>query len=247
VAANLYPLLLLLSLALPSSALAGFQVLSWDLTTGVQDFSDGADQDVDRHLTVTNPWQFTSLSSLDDGGISISQAAYDYHWTSDLSEGQFNTDLTQALRSDEATSIAYAFVFIRPDTDVRITLDAFLTYGHTPGDETDITFGAGVVNMAESSVVFTHSFQGGNGLLLPAAGEFAIHDEAILEAGITYRVRYTVDARNTFDLNSPPTGICDTAGWVRYQITPVPAPGTLSLLGPVLGSLMLRRPRRSVR
>ncbi len=231
-----------LIVARPSSVVVAVEVTSWDLRTGVQDFSGQTSvSDLRRINVVSNPPITTSVASV---GLNSATTDYDYSWLLDMAFGDFNTSFVHAIRSVKIRTVSTGQIFIIPGEDIRVTVNGSLNYWHTPGDEGAINYFATVRDMSTNADVFNEHRQGGNLYLLPSSGTLTIQAEAELSAGIPYRLRYGLQTDNTGDL--PPTGIADASGFVNFHIEPlIPEPATLALLLPAM--LLIRRPRRSIR
>ncbi|MBK8266780.1 MAG: PEP-CTERM sorting domain-containing protein [Planctomycetes bacterium] len=158
--------------------------------------------------------------------------------------GTFGSNFTHVTRTVRVRQISTVAINIIPTEDIRITFDASVTYAHTPGDETVVTFGGGVANLTQGFPVFVENFNAGNAYSEPASDVLTIQGEAILLAGNTYRLGYTLDTDNGADFTHPPTGILDATGWANFTIAPVPEPSTVFLIAAALPLLRRRRAQR---
>jgi len=220
------------------SSKAAFQVINWDLATGVQDLSFPGSADGEFRTVVMNPYQETIQGQI---GSNQSISQFSYSWVRDLAQGTFDTSITHTIRSPRIRSISGGEITIVPDEDILVSVNGSMIYAHTPGDDFALLFGFGIRDVTANQWLYQEVRRGGNLFLLPSAGVLDIQRQDILMAGRTYRLDYVLDDNNTSD--SLPTGILDAEGFVNVAVQPVPSPSSLSVA--ILGlPLLLRRTRR---
>ncbi len=218
------------------AASAGFDVTFWHLSTATSDLGDSSPADSEDVFAITNPLTQLVQTQI---GPSFTSAYYDHSWLPDLAVGTFNTDITHGIASPDIINVTRTQIFFLADEPIRVTINGSLTYSHTPGDDTGIRFGASVRDTTTNDDLSSQTEQGGNLYLLPSAGTLNIAGEAILDAGVIYRLQFVIDSSNTGDL--PPTGTLDASGYLNFAITPVPEPATAMLLLAAAPILLRRR------
>ena len=221
-----YVMSILLLLFVANTLRAGFVATSLDLTDSVTDTSAGsAVVDFDSITTISNPLDQDSLAQV---GMNIVESTYAFQWNETAGTGEFNTDLSHAIRSLSISTVTRVQVFIEPTEDLRVTVAGSLTYAHTPSRGFRVVFGMAIRDFSTSDDVFFERREGGNGLNDPASGTLAFMGEAILQAGTLYRLQAVLDNTNT---GEPNIGDLDATGYADFHVAPlIPEPASALLL-----------------
>jgi hypothetical protein len=223
-------LLFAIACAVAAPVQAGFQVLDWHLTAALSDHSgdlpiiDGVDI-----TQVSNPLNTTSLAQI---GTNFATATYDHSWIESLAWGDFNTSFTHQIRTPEVKTVADSRIVFTPTEPVHVTLDGQTTYSHTPGDLDSISFGFEIQDADTLEDFVLETRRGGNLYFQPASATINLHAETVLPADRTYQFQLGLQSDNISD--NLPTGILDASGYVNFSIRPVPEPGVVLLIGPMV-------------
>ena len=217
---------------------AGFEVAAWDLLTFTQDRSaDIPETDSERLTMLQNPLNHVSDTMIDP---NTARTSYDFSWLMDY--GTFDMDIEHHLETFRVRTVSDGHLLIEPDTDLRMTIDASLTYSSVPGDQAFVRLKMFVIDETTQARLFDESERGGNAAFEPASGTLAFAGDFTLPAGTTYRIDYLVDADN---LSEPaPDGPIDTNGFIHFELSPVPEPSSAALV--LLGTVLASRRRRLI-
>lgn len=232
-------LISLVAAATAKPAGAGFIFTSLDLENSVFDSTGAGEGDADNITTATNPLNQTSIAQV---GMNIIESTYAFQWNEGLGTADFNTDVSHAMRSAEIDTVTRIQIFIEPTEPLRVLIDGEIDYAHTPGDDSSLFFAMSIRNFDTFEYAFQERRQGGNLLLLPSSGTFAINGDAILNPGTLYRLQVVLDNDN---ISEPNPGILDANGFANFSIRPIPEPTAIALLALPTTILIRRRKRRA--
>jgi len=212
-----------------------FDVTQWDLGTGVQaTFPHGAGV---FSQTVTNPFISNHLAI--DGNSSASTT---YNVTWDDRFGDFLVEVThRAADVDPASlrSISDGLIYVTANTDLLISINGIYSYS-LPVDPMEAEFDMTVFDPSppyDSPIGFANLYNTSvDGA--PASGSFPIGGQAILPAGHTWLIRYTMELFTYYGYSGQ---IASGDGYLHFTLQAVPEPAALGLLA--LGGAMIRRRR----
>lgn len=218
---------------------------SWNLSASVQEL--GGIQDVDFNIQVQTPFFNHSQSAA--LGPSLSTAQYAFNIGETVADYVVNMQhrCVNHLNGDVTANprcITFGRIILTPSVDVLLT--AAIDYSYfLPTDPVGVSLGvtASLLAPFQSLMVMTHSDN--TTLAGPHAGSYANNGSAILPAGRTASIQYTMEF---FYLSGSGIGLLGTGdGAVHLNMVAIPEP---SALAPVsfAAMLMLRgRRHRTIR
>jgi hypothetical protein len=234
-----FAVLVALGLGRPAGARAdAFTVEQWFLDVVVQDSSTSEHVSA-GFRTVQNPFQDSHSVAL-ASGLTTAAAEYDFSWFPDY--GSFGIEAS--LQAEDTGgfhvgAVSRGLIYLEPTVDLTVLVSGAYSYDLPVGSlATDFSI---LVADAETYEIFFYDFQGDDTFLDPSAsGTFTMEGEAVLPAGRTYLMDYTMD----LDAYGSTGALATGSGWVNFQIIPEPATATLLLLPAAVLLLRRRTPRR---
>ncbi|HPF37577.1 MAG TPA: PEP-CTERM sorting domain-containing protein [Phycisphaerae bacterium] len=226
----------LIALSAPQVVSAGFVVSMLQIDDGVSTHSE---IDFETVSIVSNPLNHDSLAQI---GMNIVESTYAFQWNETAGTGEFDTDLSHAIRSLNVSTVTRVQVFIEPTEDLRATIEGSISYSHTTNQEIGVLFGMAIRDFGTSRDAFHERLEGGVLYNEPSTGTLDVGGEAILYAGALYRLQLVLDCTNIAESN---VGNLDASGFANFRLEPlVPEPTTALLLALAAASIGARRRRR---